>query len=285
MTFRTLNTGALMVMLVFAAMLTSCSGSKSGERTMPVSDKISADEWTVISQKSILFGHQSVGKNLIDGINDLVGENQAAHLNIVDAGTLDGKSGPVFAHFPAGANTNPDSKIASFAEHLATNGRFINIAFLKLCYVDADVNTDVEGLFARYRKTLDELKQRFPDVVFIHVTMPLTSLDIGLRRFVNGIRGKSNGEEVNAVRTRYNNLLRKEYAGREPLFDIASVESTALDGSRLQGQKNGLAYEALSPQYTYDGGHLNELGRRRCASVLLKTLANADKFVKAASKK
>jgi hypothetical protein len=271
-----LKTVTLLVLLVVLTALSACDELKKGDRVMSPTDQISSDEWQILTHKRVLFGHQSVGKNLIDGFNDVVVGNPAVRLNILETDTLDGSSGPVFAHFLVGSNTHPDSKIASFVDHLDKIGSAVDVAFFKFCYVDVGADTDVEGLFLRYRKTMAELKKKFPHIAFVHVTIPLTSLDSGLRGIVSKMRGKSIGEEINSVRTRYNNLLRKEYAGREPLFDLAAVESTAPDGSRLQGQKNGVVYEALCPQYTYDGGHLNELGRRRCALALLKTLAHAD---------
>lgn len=264
----------VLMLMAIAALLTSCSEVKKGEQVMSAVDKISSDEWKVIAQKRILFGHQSVGKNLIDGLNDLAGKDPVARLNIVETDSPVGTSGPIFAHFPVGANTKPDSKIASFADHLTKNGKNIDVAFFKFCYVDTNMDTDVESLFQRYQKAMVELKKQFPDVAFVHVTIPLTSLEAGFKGSIKKMFGKPVGEEANVVRTRYNTLLRNAYAGREPLFDLAAVESTAPDGSRIQGQKNGAAYEALCPQYTYDGGHLNELGRSRCAIAMIQTLSN-----------
>lgn len=276
---------ALCVMLSLMVFNGCCRGEISMDpNNNKISSTLSETQLNRVRAMKIFFGHQSVGKNLIDGLNDIAAKNSAARLNIVETNSLDGKSGPVFAHFSVGSNTKPDSKIASFAKHMAKGGKDIDVAFFKFCYVDTGMDTDVDGLFQRYQKTMTEMKKQFPDVTFVHVTIPLTSLETGLKGGLKKMLGKPIGEEVNVVRTRYNNLLRKEYAVLEPLFDLAAVESTAPDGSRLQGQKNGAAYEALCPQYTYDGGHLNELGRKHCALALLQTLAKVGESDKAKKK-
>ena len=61
--------------------------------------------------------------------------------------------------------------------------------------------------------------------------------------------------------------------GKEPLFDLAMVESTYEDGSRYTFSANGHTYYALVPEYTKDGGHLNELGQKVAAEQLLIFLA------------
>ena len=75
--------------------------------------------------------------------------------------------------------------------------------------------------------------------------------------------------------TRYNELLRKEYSGKDSLFDLATVESTTPEGSRVQGEKSGARYEALHPSYSDDGEHLNRDGGKQTAMALLNTLADA----------
>ncbi len=57
------------------------------------------------------------------------------------------------------------------------------------------------------------------------------------------------------------------------IFDLSKVESTYLDGSRESFEKDDGTYYALSPDYTYDGGHLNELGRKLAAKELIRVLA------------
>jgi hypothetical protein len=69
-------------------------------------------------------------------------------------------------------------------------------------------------------------------------------------------------------------MLRKEYTGKEPIFDLAALESTNPDGTRLSFTQNGKTAYALVPTYTTDGGHLNEQGRKLVAEQLLIFLAS-----------
>jgi len=68
-------------------------------------------------------------------------------------------------------------------------------------------------------------------------------------------------------------MLRKEYLGKEPLFDIAQAESTRPDGTRSTFTNNGTTYYSLVSEYTDDDGHLNELGQQAVAQDLLILLA------------
>ncbi|MCK5076580.1 MAG: hypothetical protein KAR38_09400, partial [Calditrichia bacterium] len=74
----------------------------------------------------------------------------------------------------------------------------------------------------------------------------------------------------------YNELLKETFKD-EPVFNLAKVESTYPDGSRESFTQNGKTYYSLIRNYTYDGGHLNELGRQIAAKELMKVLAEAVK--------
>ena len=45
---------------------------------------VPASIWEKLSQKKIYFGHQSVGFNIMDGVQDLMKEHPAIKLNIVE---------------------------------------------------------------------------------------------------------------------------------------------------------------------------------------------------------
>ena len=75
------------------------------------------------------------------------------------------------------------------------------------------------------------------------------------------------------TRNDFNNVLRQAYSGK-PIFDLAEVESTRADGSRSYTVMNGETIYTLAPEYTTDGGHLNEVGRQAAAKRLLITLGN-----------
>lgn len=231
-----------------------------------------------LAGKRIYFGHQSVGYDIVEGLQALGRERPELRLEIVDARAPGALDGPAFAHAPNGRNKEPLSKIRGFAETLEGSGlgAKTDIAFFKFCYVDFPPGTDVEKVFAEYRSTMDRLRQAFPRVKFVHVTAPLTVVQSGPKAFVKRLLGRRPwGAEANVVRERFNALMRAAYAGREPLFDLAAVESTRPDGRTVTFEDGGATHRALADEYASDGEHLNALGARRAAAQLLETLAAA----------
>ena len=69
-------------------------------------------------------------------------------------------------------------------------------------------------------------------------------------------------------------MLKKEYEDKEPILDIAKIESTFPNGTRSLFTKDGKTYYSMAPEYTYDGSHLNETGRKKVAEQLLIFMAN-----------
>jgi lysophospholipase L1-like esterase len=68
-------------------------------------------------------------------------------------------------------------------------------------------------------------------------------------------------------------LVRAAFADREPLFDIARVESTGPGRHPVFFEEKGQKIETLAPEYTSDGGHLNERGQAVVAKELLNVLS------------
>jgi len=229
-----------------------------------------------LSEKKIYFGHQSVGFDIVNGISDIMKENPQVRLRIMETANPSDFSQPIFGHSSVGQNANPKSKLDGFSEIIESGiGEKVDIAFLKLCFVDILPYTDVEKTFADYRKSMAELKRRFPEVAFIHITVPLTSDEVGVKawwkRFKDRVKdliGKTNFYD-NTKRNQFNEMMRKEYDGKEPLFDLAKIESTYPDGKELISMKDGKIQYTLIPDYTYDAGHLNQRGRVMVAERLL----------------
>lgn len=73
-------------------------------------------------------------------------------------------------------------------------------------------------------------------------------------------------------------MLRAEYEDKEPIFDLAAIESMSPGGKREIFEKDGSTFYSLAPAYTDDGGHLNEIGSKIVASELLYFLANLKKI-------
>jgi len=279
-----INSKSTIILAFFLTFLINCSGGEMSKETIkfPSIKDVPAPTWEKLSQKKIYFGHQSVGFNIIDGINDLMKENPQIKLNIVEtADQSDFKMG-LFAHSTVGKNVDPKSKIDEFAKFINKGiGQKADAAALKFCYVDVRKGAEVKNVFSDYKTSISRLMQDYPDTKFIHFTVPLTSKPTGLKgliRTAKDIIKKIIGRSVrdasdNIERNEYNKMLRKEFEGKGSLFDIAKIQSTFPDGTRCMFTKDGKTYYSMVPEYTNDGGHLNETGRKKVAEQLLILLA------------
>jgi hypothetical protein len=155
-------------------------------------------------------------------------------------------------------------------------GGSADVAFFKFCFVDIGADTDVNKVFDHYKNTMSRLKTKYPGTTFVHVTVPLGTTIESWKTRIKVLMGKTEIWEydANIRKNEFNNLLRGNYAGREPVFDLAGFESTYPDGKRSTFTKNGTSYYDLAPEYTYDDGHLNEKGRKWVAEQLLMFLAD-----------
>jgi len=248
--------------------------------SFPSIKDVQDSSWENLAQMKIFFGHQSVGYNIIDGVKDLMQENPKIRLNILETNNPSDFNTGLVAHFKVGKNGYPDSKIEAFEDFLTKGiGDKADIVFFKLCYVDLTASTKVQNLFDKHKVTMLRLKKLYPETAFVHVTVPLTSEAIGVKGCLKKAKDlikKVIGKPVynNIIRNRFNEMLRKEYEGKAPIFDLAKIESTFPDGRRMEIEKDGKIFYAMVPDYTYDGGHLNEIGRKKVAEQLLLFLIN-----------
>jgi len=224
--------------------------------------------------KKFFFGHQSVGDNIVEGLYDIKNSESDLQLNIIETSNPKKFTGPAFYHGRVGINSEPASKNTDFIKLMKNGGgRKLDIAFFKYCYVDIKSATDVETVFSRYKVDMQLLKEQFPKVRFIHVTVPLTIVQRGFRVLIKkAINRKIGGYDDNIRRNEYNDLLRAEYSKREPIFDIAFIESTYQDGSKSSFSHHGKRYFSLVPDYSKDGRHLNNYGRSVVAGKLIEFL-------------
>ena len=118
------------------------------------------------------------------------------------------------------------------------------------------------------------MKKTYPHLTFVHFTVPLVLYPDGLYSNLRRKLGLKVGfDQDNIKRNELSRLIRNEYAGKEPLVDIALYESTLPEGKRALFQNGGRQYEYLAAANTDDGGHLNQPARLRAAEQLLITLA------------
>lgn len=236
--------------------------------------KVEESAWEKLSKKKIYFGHKSVGYDIWAGIKDLLNENPNFPLNIKETHDPEDFIAPILAHSSIGENRNPFSKIDAFAEYMDSGiGDKADIAFFKFCYVDFSHPTDIDQVFTKYTSTLYTLKNKYPKTTFIHVTVPLMSRETGIKVFAKKVLGrKIRSAKENIYRSAYNAKLRKHYFGKEPIFDLAFIESMLPNGKRMSFEQDGEKIFQMAPQFTDDGGHLNNYGRKIVARYLIDFL-------------
>jgi hypothetical protein len=241
-----------------------------------VESDIALDDLIKVSRTRVFFGHQSVGMNVLDGVPSVYAAHGMKAPPIEQGGTRPGADAGFIGHSFIGENEKPLVKIGDFDAKLRSGiGQQVDVAMMKLCYVDIMSNTDVDALFARYRETMAALERDLPNVTLVHVTVPLMTEQGSLSRLKSLLTSSGRfGPAENATRERLNALIRRDYAGGH-LYDLAAVESTAPDGSRATGTYQGQRYYRLYDGYASDSGHLNGEGAQVAATAWLQAIAQA----------
>jgi hypothetical protein len=240
-----------------AALVVACRPGSEEIVTTPMT--IDAAEVDKALRTHVFFGHQSVGQNILDGVRAMVSPKK---LDWIDA--------------KIGTNEQPLTKLEAFRAAMTQGpGKGAELALMKFCYVDFNAGTNVAALFDSYKKTMADLKAQYPNTKFIHVTAPLTTVASGAKAWVKKRLGSPVwGELENEKRHAYSELLRTEYRGRDPIFDLAAVEAGE-PGQPQRFELAGKSLPMLAASFTDDGGHLNRSGQRAAAQEFLRLLANA----------
>jgi hypothetical protein len=247
--------------------------SKTDQATVTVTSAVTdlPSQLQALSAKALLFGHQSVGGQIVAGINDLLASNSGPKPTMVAnarSATQVGKG--IWGEFGVGTNMYPAGKIDDFIAVMNGGaGAKVDLAFMKYCFVDfydsapywptSGGTGTVNSLFAKYQSAMASLKAAYPGVTIVHFTVPLVHVD--LYPYAGNER-----------REAYSNLLRTAYAGKEPVFDLALIESTRADGTRCT---DGKGVPALCGEYGLpnDDGHLNSTAKVIVAQRLVAFLA------------
>lgn len=274
MNARSTRRTALLAAALSPMLLGACT-SRSTEAPLDMA-MVKAD-LQALSQARILFAHQSVGRNILDGVRDLMRETGVPlRIERFDESAQPPAGAGLF-HVQVGENGEPDTKIASFARLLGGNAGF-DVALLKLCYEDVSRHAQGQnGLLDRYATATSRAVEASPGTRLVHVTTPLRSEPLGWKTPIKRLLGRETEEDAdNALRNAYNRSLLARFGdGKALVFDLAGVESTLPDGRRSVFDHNGKTVHTLAADYTDDGGHLNEVGRRHAAAAFLRTLAQA----------
>lgn len=230
-----------------------------------------------VRQKKLMFGHQSVGSNIINGLQTL-SQNDSQRYQITILNEPDVLDEAALAHWQNGNNYDPAGKIAAFDAKMRSqdsSGKIwatsVDVAFFKFCYVDFyDIGSDVTILFNQYIAVMEKLSIDFPNCKFIHITTPLFALLY------------SGEDEINKRRHEYNELLRNYVATKGGfLFDLADLEAHNANGIPQTFQYKNQTYPVIwyvanNPNHdgwSYDGGHLNASGEEYIALALWNMFA------------
>lgn len=263
----------LAVMLLAVSMAVGCQESKV-EAPMGDDAAIKRDLESLATAR-VFFGHQSVGMDIIEGVRDLASKTGVTGITVVQVGKDSLPDGSYLAHAFVGENDKPDRKCDDFhamVKDLSAKG--LDVAVLKFCYADIRNTRNIAEMFDYYKQTLASLEKEFPSVAFVHTTVPVTRRSVWWKRTARAVLGKEDPWDVGSTnRYEYNERVHSEYRGT-PLIDIARVESTRPDGSRATFEYKGKPAFELLEELTYDGGHLNEVGRQVVAREFIRVLAD-----------
>lgn len=257
-----------MLLILLLILVNSCD-NKSGVYKMNDND---LGNISILKDKRIYFGHQSVGNDIISGIEQIKKEKDGFEINIIDLNESIELPSTFFAHSNIGENENPNSKCDAFSTVLNNYGESFDIALMKFCYIDINRDSDVNEMFKYYKKTMDSLSTNYPNIKFLHLTSPLRSNPRGVGVWIREILGRQNNIKLdNIKRNEYNELIRQDFPEME-IFDLAEIQSTYPNGRRESFEQNGKNYYSLIEDYTYDGGHLSEIGSKWVASKMIYKL-------------
>jgi hypothetical protein len=270
--------------ILFAAAVAACTPGPREVSSVSI-EQVKADLET-LAHARVYFGHQSVGRNILQGVRTLADEAGVA-LRIEEVGNGTPAVGPGLFHTNIGENGAPEGKLEAFLANVAAPALVLSpdpapalydIALLKFCYVDLDDDSQQrspQALFDRYRSSVARLGERQRGLTLIHATMPLTADPPGWKTTVKRWLGRPTWTDAaNRKRNEYNRMLRSQFAP-DQTFDIARIEATHADGRISSFEAGGTTVETMAAEHTYDGGHLTAAAERHVAAAFLHTLAQS----------
>ena len=215
----------------------------------------------------VFFGHQSVGRNLLEGVREAAPKD----LRVGKIGDTPGPNELLLSEADIGENEKPLTKIAAFERIVTENAAGLNAAMFKFCYIDFSAGTDTKALFDAYVAAHARLHAAHPKILFAHVTTPLTVVQSGPKAWLKKLTGNAPwGYVENQKRAEWNALLRARYAGNEAIFDLADLESRDDAGDPVSYDVSGRAMPMLFAGYTSDGGHLSDKGKTKLAAAFVR---------------
>src|SRR5688500_17131655 len=125
--------GALVPTLLFCLMTIAGCGQPGSDQETSMPASLTAAEIAAVANQRIVFAHQSVGNDILNGVQALT-QQQGQALPIVEASQAP-QQWQGIAHFKVGENGKPEGKIEQFAATMNANAfADADVAMLKLCY-------------------------------------------------------------------------------------------------------------------------------------------------------
>jgi len=227
-----------------------------------------------LMDQKVYFGHQSVGYNILDGVEQWQNETGIV---LSKSFTRDFSSGAEtsIVHFRVGENGEPHAKIDDFVALVSQiPEEEKSIAFFKFCFADFNEDTDVDELFAYFSEKMLYLKDKHTNIKFVITTIPAMAVQKGWRALAKKILGRAPyGYSQNISISEFNQKVLSEFKGILPVFDLAGIEVTRPDGTMETFRHKGKDYPCMPDYYASDYGHLNDFGARTVSYNLLAFLA------------
>ena len=207
---------------------------------------------TAGSNLNMLFNHQSIGGNIMVGLDQLSSLNHkryAIDLTGTDATVAWFSTHRGIGSFTKGKNGDPDSKINGF-DQLMRGGYADVVKFAMTKLGIFDLTYDPALVWDKYRAEYLSLQTAYPNVTFIWFTLPVKT---------------TNDANVNKYNTLVRNYIAANAASNVILYDIADIEA---DGIRSVDAQGNITSEVMNSNYSHDGIHLNDTGMQRAARAL-----------------
>lgn len=205
---------------------------------------------------SLLFGHNSVGENIIEGMDAL------------------GVSDITISQKYIGENRDPMSKMKDFealVDRIQTD-----VAIMKFCYLDIET-MNAGDLLVAYIEMVNRIQKKHPDLLILHMSMPLVNNPydkslLGMTKgFVRNILGKTPYDpKLNQQRNAFNKGLLTIYGDK--VFDLAYTESY-----NHTHKEYGIV--SLYPAYSDDSQHLNDIGKYAVSMEFVRFIRNWSKNI------
>ncbi|MCL2315062.1 MAG: hypothetical protein FWC28_07430, partial [Proteobacteria bacterium] len=243
----------------------ACSGEalleKQGSHFRSLGTSAALAPWTqlgfrqadvsTLNQRRVFFAHNAVGSDISSALRRV-----APGLSIRTGNSASSLNTPGVLEYSIGSDAVPLSKIAAFETQVNNLGSRLDIAFMKLSYIDFEqfVGVSTDNIINAYKAAMDRLEARFPEVVFVHCTTPL---------YNNHASWHNNQREL------FNAWLRATYGGR--VFDLATLEATRANGT-LALSRDDVSI-ALADEWARNDALLNTNGADRVAGSLIAFLA------------